>query len=102
MSKSSPHDLELQIQASLLARIRDAAHTYRSAPSEEDGLRCYVAALECLAEYVATKCQEMRPPQEIPLAARIRRHPLAEAVRSRPDNRVIPFPCPAGAPFPAA
>jgi hypothetical protein len=104
MSKSSHRDLELQIQLSLVARVRQAAHLYRSAPAENAALQSYVSALECLAEYVATKCQETQPVSEIPATPRLRgRQQLALTPKPpRAEGRVIPFPSSAGAPLPAA
>ena len=103
MSKASTQEFDLQIQLSLVARIRHAAHMYKAAPSETAALRSYVSALECLAEYIAAKCRESQPTRETPLPApRLRRHPLSEVAKPRTENRVIPFPSPEGAPLPAA
>lgn len=98
MSKVSPSELDWQIQLSLVAKIRQAAHLYRSSPEEPESpaLLSYVAALECLAEYVAAKCRESRlvlereaPAYPLP----VRRH-LYAAARLRTESRVIPFPAP--------
>lgn len=109
MSKVSPSELDLKIQLSLVAKIRQAAHLYKSAPEEPESpaLLSYVAALECLAEYVAARCRESRPSLETaaptyPLP--VKRHLYAAArlasARLRTECRVIPFPAPNGGPSP--
>jgi hypothetical protein len=62
MSKVSTQDPDLQIQLSLVARIRQAAMWYQAAPAEasSDALQSYLASLECLAEHVAAKCRGCR------------------------------------------
>jgi hypothetical protein len=59
MSKVSTQELDLQIQLSLVAKIRQAANTYKTAPGEAGSaaLQSYIAALECLAEHIATRCR---------------------------------------------
>ena len=85
MSKISTQELDLQIQLSLVDRIRQAALRYRSAPAEasSDALQSYVASLECLAEHVAAKCRVSRLFQ----AAAIPAHR-----KPGTGTRVIPFP----------
>ena len=66
MSKLSTQELDLQIQLTLVARIRQAARMYKTAPAEAGpaALQSYVAALECLAEHVTAKCRGARLSQE--------------------------------------
>ena len=58
-SASASQDTDLRIQYSLVARIKAAGNVYKSAPASHtaEPLRCYLTALENLAEYVATRCR---------------------------------------------
>jgi hypothetical protein len=96
MSKISPQELDRQIQLALVAKIRQAAHLYKGAHSEpgSPALQAYVAALECLAEHIASKCRESRPTTEIAVPLRFlhgKRH-LSAVAKLRTESRVIPFP----------
>jgi hypothetical protein len=96
MSKLSAEELERQIEVSLVARIRHAAHLYEIAPLEAGSaaLQSYVAALECLAEHVAAKFRASRRTIEtvIPTDRFHAGHHLAGPAKPRTDHRVIPFP----------
>src|SRR5580698_4615225 len=105
MSKASNQELDLQIQLSLVARIRQAGHRLKDSPAEETALRSYVSALECLAEYVSAKCQESHPQPEraTPLAMpRLRKPAVSETAKPKSGSRVIPFPSQEHAPLGAA
>jgi hypothetical protein len=71
MKNDSSHELDLQIQLSLVTKIRQAARQYKAEPVETDSAAflAYVSALECLADHIDAKCRA-----------------------SRPMHRVIPFP----------
>jgi hypothetical protein len=102
MSKLSAQELDLQIQLSLVARIKQAAHMYKAAPAEAGSaaLESYVAALECLAEHIAAKCRGSRLTLKTTDPAhrlRAARH-LPEPVKPGSDCRVIPFPSATGNP----
>jgi hypothetical protein len=96
MSKVPPPELDRQIQLALIAKIRQAAHLYKGAPEEPESpaLLSYVAALECLAEYVAARCRESRPALEsaVPLHPLYGRRQLSAVAKLRTGPRVIPFP----------
>lgn len=94
MTKNSSHELDLQIQLSLVAKIRQAAQRYKSEPVEPGSaaLLAYVSALEGLADHIDTKCRATRLAQE---------HPLNEAVK-RSAQRVIQFPASSSSPLTAA
>ena len=95
MTKDSSHELDLQIQLSLVAKIRQAAQRYKSEPVEPGSatLLAYVSALECLADHIDTKCRGARLAQE---------HPLSDAAK-RSAQRVIQFPAGgSNSPFTAA
>jgi hypothetical protein len=84
MMKDSTHESDLQIQLSLVAKIRQAAQRYKSEPVEpgSTALLAYVSALECLADHIDTKCRGTRLAQG---------HPLGGAAK-RSSHRVIQFP----------
>jgi hypothetical protein len=95
MFMSKTNELDLQIQHSLVARIRQAAHSYQAAPTETRALESYVTALESLAAYVSAKCREAQP---IPFPER----PVSDAPKAKSISRVIQFPSPVRAPLGAA
>ena len=100
MSKISTQELDLQIQLSLVAKIRQAAQCYKAEPAEPGSaaLQSYVAALECLAEHIDTKCRGMRLAQETALRAeRLRKNARDAAAKAGANPRVIPFPSANGA-----
>jgi len=55
--RPSQEELDLHIQFSLVARIRQAAKAYRATPAavSPPAMAAYVCALESLAEYVTSK-----------------------------------------------
>jgi hypothetical protein len=100
MSTISSHELDLQIQLSLVAKIREAAQRYKSEPvdSGSTALRSYVAALEKLANHIEAKTRSSQLAH-----ATARKHPLPQASTPRTDRRVIAFPSSSGSsPFTAA
>jgi hypothetical protein len=85
--------LDLQIQISLVAKIRQAAQRYKSEPAGPDSaaLQSYVAALECLAEHIEAKTRGSQLAHETELRAeRIRQ--MSETAKPKSDQRVIAFP----------
>jgi len=95
MSKVSSQELDLQIQLSLVAKIRQAAQRYKNDPAESGStaLQSYIAALEGLADHIDIRCRGSRLFQEAEAAAR-RTHakqPQTESGNPRTE-RVIPFP----------
>ena len=109
MSKLSTQELDLAIQLSLVAKVKEAAQRYSAEPVESGStaLRAYIAALECLAEHIEGKCRESRLFQASALSAhRLRgKNPLTESAKSRTGHQVIPFPAAhgsGGSPFTAA
>jgi hypothetical protein len=95
MSKVSTHELDMQIQLSLVAKIRQAAQRYKSEPAEEgsSALLSYIAALEGLAEHIEAKTRGARLAYETELRAeRFRKLPMSETSKPRADQRVIQFP----------
>jgi len=98
MSKTSSHELDLQIQLTLVAKIRQAAQRYKSEPAGSDtaALLSYVAALEGLAEHIEAKTRGSQLANETQIRAeRLRRHAASEATHT--DQRVIAFPAAGGA-----
>jgi hypothetical protein len=95
MSKISTQELDLQIQLSLVSKIREAARRYKAEPAESGSaaLQSYVSALECLAEHIETKCRGLRLAQEALRAQRLRKSA---------NPRVIPFPSDGASPLTAA
>jgi hypothetical protein len=96
MSKLSTEELDLQIQLTLVARIRHAAHLYRIAPAEAGSaaFQSYVAALECLAEHIAAKCRGARVSLETAVPAHrlgAAHHPSGPG-KPGTERRVIAFP----------
>ncbi len=95
MSKVATHELDLQIQISLVAKIRQAAQRYKSEPAGPDSaaLLSYVAALEGLAEHIEAKTRGSQLARETELRAeRLRQQIVAESAKQRGDQRVISFP----------
>jgi hypothetical protein len=96
MSKLSTPELDLEIQLSLVAKIRQTAQRYKIAPAESGSaaLQAYIAALECLAQHIEARCGASRLTRTIFLPAhRSRaRHPISETAKPRSASRVIPFP----------
>jgi hypothetical protein len=93
MSHISTHELDLQIQLSLVAKIRQAAQRYKSEPVEPGSaaLLAYVVALEGLADHIDTRCRGSQLGREIELRAqRPRQHSVS-------DQRVLQFPAEKGA-----
>ena len=91
MSHVSPQELDLQIQLSLVAKIRQAAQRYKSEPVDAGSaaLLSYVAALEGLADHIDTRCRGSQLGQEIELRAqRMRKQAMAEqrVIQIRADN----------------
>jgi hypothetical protein len=101
MSKLSTHELDLAIQLSLVAKVKEAARRYMAEPAESASTaqQAYISALECLAEHIEAKCRESQLFQTSALAAhRLRsKHCLSETAKSRTGHRVIPFPAARGA-----
>jgi len=93
MSKLSTHELDLAIQLSLVAKVREAGQRYMAEPGESasSAVRAYISALECLAEHIEAKCHESRLFQT-PL-----NNPLSATAKPRTGHRVIPFPAAQGA-----
>jgi hypothetical protein len=95
MSKTL-QDLDLQVQFSLVTRIRQAANTYKAAHPEvcSTELQQYLSALECLAEYVAAKRRDWHVLLEVPaVSQRLRtKRQLPETATPKTVFRVIPFP----------
>ena len=90
MSRLSSHEVEIQL--SLVARIRRTAQQYKSAPAGCDSaaLQAYIAALECLAQHIETRCEAKRFVRPIPIAVHgSRSH---HSMKSASAPRVIPFP----------
>jgi len=107
MSKLSQQEMDLQIQLSLVAKIRQAAHLYKAAPTEPGSaaLQSYVAALERLADHIAAKCRGSELFMQSVDSANVHRnrHHLPQSARPRTGSRVIPFPSASGpTPFTAA
>jgi hypothetical protein len=109
MSKLSTHELDLAIQLSLVAKVKEAARRCTAEPAESGStaLRAYISALECLAEHIEAKCRESRLFQTSELSAqRFRgKNSLSETAKPRASHRVIPFPAahgPGGSPLTAA
>jgi hypothetical protein len=105
MSKVATHELDLQIQISLVAKIRQAAQRYKSEPAGPDSaaLQTYVAALEGLAEHIEAKTRGSQLARETELRAdRLRQHALSETAKPRSDQRVIAFPTSGSSPQNAA
>jgi len=95
MSKVATHELDLQIQISLVAKIRQAAQRYKSEPAGPDSaaLQSYVAALECLAEHIEAKTRGSQLAHETELRAeRLRQYHMSETAKPKSDQRVITFP----------
>jgi hypothetical protein len=104
MSKLSTQQMDLQIQLSLVAKIREAARRYRTEPAESDptALQSYIAALELLAEHIELKCRGALISEASALRTqRLRKHALSETAKHKAGERVIPFPG-SGAPLTAA
>jgi hypothetical protein len=99
MSKVSTHELDMQIQLSLVAKIRQAAQRYKSEPAEEGStaLLSYIAALEGLAEHIEAKTRGARLAYETELRAERLKLPISETAKPRPGQRVIQFPASNGA-----
>jgi hypothetical protein len=107
MSKLSTHELDREIQLSLVVKIREAAQRYKAEPAESgsSALQAYITALECLAQHIESRCGVSRLPRTTVLSAhRLRaKQPVSETAKSRTGTRVIPFPAANGAsPFTAA
>ena len=80
--KDTSHELDLQIQVSLVAKIRQAAQRYKTEPVETDSAAflAYVSALECLADHIDAKCRAARPVHRvIPFPATGSNSPLTAA-----------------------
>jgi len=106
MSKLSTHELDLETQLSLVAKIRQAAQRYQAAPAESGSaaLQAYISAVECLARHIEARCDASHLARTIPIAApRARaRHAIAVTAKPRTAHRVIPFPAAAASPITAA
>lgn len=105
MSKVSTHELDLQIQLSLVAKIREAARRYKAEPLEPGSaaLLAYVAALESLANHIEGRCRNSQLSRANELRSeRLRKPPLPETAKARGDHRVIPFPVAGATPTSAA
>jgi hypothetical protein len=101
MSRLSTNELDLAIQLSLVAKVKEAARRYTAEPAESasTALQAYISALECLAEHIEAKCHESRLFQTTALPAnRLRaKNSLSATAKSRTGHRVIPFPAAQGA-----
>jgi hypothetical protein len=105
MSKLSTQQLDLHIQLSLVARIREAAQRYQAEPVESGSttLESYIAALEHLAEHIELKCRGALISETAALPAqRLRKQTLSETAKHKTGERVIPFPASGGSPLTAA
>ena len=105
----STHELDLAIQLSLVAKVKEAAQRYTAEPAEcgSTALRAYISALECLAEHIEAKCRESQLFETAAFSAhRFRaKNSLSETARPTTGHRVIPFPAAHGSggwPFTAA
>jgi len=99
MSKLSTRELDLEIQLSLVAKIRQAARQYKAEPAGAGSaaLESYIAALETLAQHIEAKCRAaLIPPVDTLPAQRLRRQTLSDGARSKTGQRVIPFPAASG------
>jgi hypothetical protein len=101
MSKLSTHELELAIQLSLVAKVKEAAQRYMAEPAESasSAQQAYISALECLAEHIEAKCHESRlfKTTALPVDRLRARNSLSETAKPRTGHRVIPFPAVRGA-----
>jgi len=102
MSKLSTHELDLETQLSLVAKIRHAAQRYKAAPAESGSaaLQAYIAAVECLAQHIEDRCDRTRMARTIPMP--IHRPRAGHAAKARSTSRVIPFPAASASPITAA
>ncbi|HEX3743946.1 MAG TPA: hypothetical protein VHW09_08445 [Bryobacteraceae bacterium] len=105
MSKESTHELDLQIQLSLVAKIRQAAQRYKAEPLEPGSasLLAYVAALESLADHIDARCRGSQLTHETEMRTlQLRKQLLSETDKARATHRVIPFPSAGNSPITAA
>jgi hypothetical protein len=105
----STQELDLAIQLSLVAKIKEAAQRYTPEPAESGStaLRAYISALECLAEHIEAKCREsvLFHTPALPAHRLGGRNSLSAVAKPRTSHRVIPFPTARGSddsPFTAA